>query len=127
MFTVTTDTEKNRLYITLAGHLEPDERQAAAKAFMAGIAELQAGFDIVNDISNLHPTDADGLKELARSQAGAKIKGVRTVIRIVRIPLSRLQLERLSHETGWEFETAASLEEANNRLDALTAATQVEA
>jgi hypothetical protein len=119
MFQVTANPERNRLYIVLAGHLEPSERLEAAKAVAAGIAKLRPGFDIVNDLSGLHPTNGQGLKELVRVQAAAKIKGLRSVVRVTGIPLSRLQLERMAQETGWEFETAASLEEADALLDAL--------
>jgi len=119
MFQVNVSAEKNRLYVTLEGHLQAEERMAAAKAFIAAIGELKPGFDIVHDMSGLHPTDADGLKILLRAQAAAKIKGLRTVVRVVRIPLSRLQFERISLESGWEFKTASSLEEADAMLDAL--------
>jgi len=123
MFQVTANPEKNRLYVTLEGHLEPLERAEAGKAFMAAISQLQPGFDIVNDLSGLHPTDTEGLNDLRRFQAAAKIKGVRCVIRIAKIPLSRLQVERISGEVGLESETAASLQEADERLDAMGPAT----
>lgn len=119
MFQMTVNPEKNRLYVTLGGHLEPSERQEAAKAFIAAINKLQPGFDIVHDMTGLHPTDPEGLKELVRIQAAAKIKGVRKVVRVVKIPLVRLQFERVALETGWEFETTATIQEADERLDAL--------
>jgi hypothetical protein len=123
MFQVTANPEKNRLYVTLEGHLEPPERVEAGKAFMAAIGQLQPGFDIVDDLTGLRPTDSEGLKDLRRLLAAAKIKGVRSVIRIVRIPLSRIQVERVSDEVGLESETAASLQEADERLDAMGPAT----
>jgi len=119
MFQIIANPEKNRLYVTLAGHLSADERMEAAKAFMAGVNGLQPGFDIVHDMTGLHPTDSEGLKLLVRLQAAAKIKGLRSVMRVARIPLSRMQLERISKETGWVFEMASSLEEADERLDDL--------
>lgn len=119
MFKVTAVPEKNRLYVTLEGHLEPSERKEAAKAFLAAIGELRPGFDIVHDMTGLHPTDPDGLKELVRIQAAAKVKGVRKVIRVVKIPLVRIQFERVALETGWAFETAETIQEADERLDAL--------
>jgi hypothetical protein len=119
LFKVSANPEKNRLYVTLEGHMDAAERKEAAKAFIAAIGKLGPGFDVVDDLTGLHPTDADGLRDLVRTQAAAKIKGVRAVIRIVRIPLTRVQFERMAQETGWEFETAASLAEADARLDAL--------
>ena len=51
MFQVTANPEKNRLYITLEGHLGPEERLVAGKAFMSAIRELQPGFDIIHDMA----------------------------------------------------------------------------
>ena len=119
MFQVTVNAEKNRLYVALEGHLGAQERKDAAKAVVGAIGQLRHGFDIVHDMTRLHPTDADGLKDLVRLQTAAKLKGLRSVIRIVQIPLSRIQLERKATETGWAFETAADLAEADARLDAL--------
>ena len=119
MFKVTAVPEKNRLYLTLGGHLEAPERLEVAKAFRSAMGDLQPGFDIIDDLTSLLPTDTEGLRELVRLQSAAKIKGVRTVIRIQKIPLTRVQFERMARETGWAFETAASVEEADTRLDAL--------
>jgi len=119
MFEVSVDIEKNRLYVTLSGHVEATERAEVVNAFIGAVRKLQPGFDIINDMSALHPTESDGLKDLARVQATAKLRGVRKVIRIVKIPLSRIQLDRLAQETGWEYEIASSLEEAEAMLDAL--------
>jgi len=122
MFQVTANPDKMRLYVTMSGHLEPAERREVAKAVMAGMKELGPGFDIVHDMTGLLPTDPEGLKELVRIQAAAKIMGVRLVVRIVKIPLVRRQFERVAQETGWTFELAGSLEEADARLDQLAAA-----
>ena len=119
MFEVTVNTDKNRLYVTLQGHLEANERAEVVNAFIAAIRRLRPGFDIINDMSGLAPTEADGLKDLARVQATAMLRGVRKVIRVVRIPLSRIQLDRQARELGWAYETADSVAEAEARLDAL--------
>jgi len=119
LFQVLANPEKNRLYVTLEGHLEAPERKDLTVAFLNRLRELKPGFDLVHDMSGLHPTDQEGLRELLKVQAILKVKGVRTVIRIAKIPLARVQLERAARETGWAFETAASVEEADARLDAL--------
>ena len=117
MFQVSADPEKNRLYVTLKGHLAPGERAEAANAFLCAIRTLEHGFDIVHDLTGLHPTDAEGLKELARMQAAAKVRGVGRVVRVVNIPVSSLQLGRVAEDNGWAFETVHSLEEAEALLD----------
>jgi hypothetical protein len=121
MFQVTTNLEKNRLYVTLGGHLSQGERMEAANAFLVALRTLQPAFDILTDISTLYPTDGEGLKELGRLQAAAKLRGVRHVVRVVKIPLSHYQLGRAADEIDWDFETVSTLEEAEALLDALTA------
>ena len=117
MFQVTANPEKNRIYVTLKGHLPQSERMEAANAFLCAIRTLEQDFDIVHDLTGLHPTDAEGLRELARIQAAAKVRGVGRVVRIVNIPLSNHQLGRVAEATGWTYETVHSLEEAEALLD----------
>lgn len=119
MFTVTSDPSRNRLYITLAGHMEGAERQEVTQLILAEAAKLAQGFDIVTDISALHPSDQDGIKDLLRAKAALKLKGVGHTIRVVKISLSRIQVQRISEAAGYESECADTVEEADRRLDAL--------
>lgn len=124
MYTVTSDPARNRLYITLVGHLEGPERQAAVKALMAEVAKLAPGFDLVSDISALHPTNEEGFRDLLRVKATLKLRGVGHIIRVTRIPLSRIQFERISEAAGYESECVGTREEADRRLDELKAGVQ---
>ena len=110
MFTVRSDLDRNRLYITLVGHLEGPERQEATKALMAEAAKLAPGFDVVSDISALHATNEDGFRDLLRAKAALKLKGAGHVIRVVKIPLSRIQLARVSEAAGYHTDQVNSLE-----------------
>lgn len=123
MFSVTSNPERNRLYITLAGHLDGTERHTAIKAILTESAKLKPGFGVVTDISGLFPSDQEGFKDLLRAKSGLRMQGVGPIIRVVKIPLSRLQVERISEAAGYEAESVSSVEEANRRLDVL----QVEA
>ena len=123
MFSVTSDPARNRLYITLAGHLEGPERQAAMKAIMAEAATLTPGFGVVTDISTLHASDQDGFKDLLRIKSSLKLRGVGPIIRVVKLPISRIQVERVSEEGGYQSEGVTSLEAADRRLDELAAGT----
>jgi hypothetical protein len=123
MFSVTSDPARNRLYITLAGHLEGPERQAAMKAILAEAAALTPGFGVVTDISSLHATDQEGFKDLLRIKSSLKLKGVGPIIRVVKLPISRIQVERVSEEGGYHSEGVTSLEAADRRLDELAAGT----
>lgn len=119
MFRVTSNPEKNRLYITLAGHLEGLERQEAIKAMKAEILKLDPGFDLVTDISGLHPSDQEGFKDFLRAKATLKLKGVGHILRVVKIPLSRIQVDRVSGGAGYQVDSVNSMEEADQRLDGL--------
>jgi hypothetical protein len=119
MFKVHSDAGRNRLYITLAGHLDGTERQSAIKAILTESAKLGPGFGVVTDISGLYPSDQEGFKDLLRVKSGLRMKGVGPIIRVVKIPLSRIQVERISEEAGYEAGSVSSVEEADRRLDAL--------
>lgn len=118
MFRVTSDATKNRLHITLAGYLEGPERQEALKAIMAEAGKLAPGSDVINDISALHASNKEGFKDLLRAKSALKLKGVGHIIRVVKIPLSHMQIERISKAAGYEADSAESIEEADRRLDA---------
>jgi hypothetical protein len=124
MFCVTSDSARNRLYITLAGHLEGPERQAAIKAIMAEAARLAPGFGVITDISALYASDQDGFKDLLRAKSSLKLKGVGPILRIVKLPISRMQVERVTEQGGYSSECFDSLEEADLRLDELMAGTK---
>ncbi len=119
MFSVRSDPGRNRLYITLVGHLEGLERQSAIKAILAEADKLAPGFGVVTDISELHASDPEGFKDLLRAKSGLRMKGVGPIIRVVKIPLSRIQVERVSEAAGYQADHVDSLEEADRRLDAL--------
>ena len=121
MFSVTSNSDRNRLYITLAGHMQGAERQEVTKAILAEAAKLAPGFDIVTDISALHASDQEGFKDLLRAKSALKLKGVGHIIRVVKIPLSRIQVERVSEAAGYQSESVNSVEEADRRLDELKA------
>ncbi len=123
MFRVSSDPERNRLYITLAGHMEGPERQEAMKALLAETAKLSEGFGVVSDISALHASNEEGFRDLLRVKAALKLKGAGPIVRVVKIPLSRLQFERITEAAGYRAEETNSLEEADRRLDELQGGT----
>lgn len=119
MFAVRSDPDRNRLYLTMAGHPEAAERQAIIKELMAEAAKLQPGFDIVSDITGLHATDEDGFKDLLRAKAALKLKGSGRVVRVAKIALSRIQITRVSEAAGYDADCVDSIEAADRMLDEL--------
>jgi hypothetical protein len=118
MFEVHSDPDRNRLYLTLAGRLDSAERQAVIKAILTEAGKLSEGFGVVSDISGLFASDQEGFKDFLRAKSGLKLKGAGLVVRVVKIPLSRIQAERISTEAGFEAVEVSSLEEADRWLDA---------
>ena len=118
MFEVRSDPERNRLYLTLAGSLDSAERQAIIKAILTEAGKLAPGFGVVSDISGLYASDQEGFKDFLRAKSGLKLKGAGPVVRVVKIPLSRIQAQRISTEAGFEAVEVSSVEEADQWLDA---------
>lgn len=127
MFSVTSDPERNRLCITLAGHLNGPERQEAIKTLIAEAGRLSEGFGVITDISGLHPSNEEGFKDLLRVKAALKLKGAGPIIRVVGIPISRIQFDRITEAGGYHAEAADSLEAAQRRLDELQVGTRIQA
>lgn len=117
MFKVVADPEKNRLYITLSGHFEGDEKSEAAASVIKAVEKLQPGFDVINDISDAMPTDEGGLDEIYRVRHFLFSKGVRHVIRITKLKLTGLQLDRVARPDGYTVTAVDSMEQAERFLE----------
>ena len=117
MLHVYSNYQKNSLYITLAGHFEPGEvRSAAAEAILKEVAKLRPGFDLITDIRQFHPTDQDGVTIMQQVARSLLDLGMGRCVRVTGIPLSALQMERVSEAVGYEPVHAYSLEEAEKLL-----------
>lgn len=121
MFQVVADVGKNRLYLTLGGHFSSEERRRIAESITQEVAKLRPGFDLINDISQAHPTDEWGLKELMRVQRFLRSLGLRRVVRVTKMLLTELQVERVSKQTGCHSIIMPSLEKAEKLLDSCEA------
>ena len=117
MFEVRSDPDRNRLYLTMAGRLDSAERQTIIKAILTEAGKLTEGFGVVSDISGLYASDQEGFKDFLRAKSGLKLKGAGPVVRVVKIPLSRIQAERISTEAGYEAVDVSRVEEAAQWLD----------
>ena len=117
MFKILANTETNRLYITLGGHLQEPERVEAVAALAREVAKLAPGFDLVNDIRDAYPTNDQGVEDLVRMHQFLLSKGVRHVVRVTKLLLTEYQFERVSRETGISFVAVASVEQAERLLD----------
>jgi len=117
MFKVVADVAKNRLYITLGGHFAAAETNLAVEAVTREVAKLRPGFDLINDVTEAFPTDEYGTKELMRMQRLLMSLGLRRVIRVTKVLLTELQLERISKQAGYHSIVVSSVEKAERLLD----------
>jgi len=116
MFKIRADAGKNRLYITLGGHLSEEERGEIIQAIAQEVAQLSPGFDLINDVSEAYPTDAHGLEQLMQVQKFLMAAGLKRVVRVTRMLITELQLERVSKASGFQSVTLPSLEKAEQLL-----------
>ena len=76
-------TEKNRLSLTLEGHLSTEEVAKAASSRSATAEELEPGFDQANDRSSFQPADEEALEHIERGKRGIVENGNAATCRVV--------------------------------------------
>jgi len=67
MYKIKSDSEKNRLHITLLGFISVNEAATINEAIVKETAQLKPGFDVINDISNF---------KIAQEQASPILKDI---------------------------------------------------
>lgn len=118
MFTVKSDVEKNRLYITLVGFFHQDEMKACTDTTIAEIKKLKPGFDVVTDVSQFKPVGQEALDEVARGQAFFKSAGIRHGIRIEGdAVLSSNQFSRVGKAVDYNPNIVKTVADADKLLD----------
>jgi predicted xylose isomerase-like sugar epimerase len=111
------DVQTNRLYIRLAGKMENDEAEAAAKEVKAGIEKLESGFDIINDLAEFKPTSGEAVAYVEEAKTYAADAGCAAVVRIEpESPTGKMQFERAEGE-NYEVAVAETVEKAEKLLD----------
>jgi hypothetical protein len=116
---VSTDESKNRLYLTLDGQLSLEEVETAADAVIEASAELEPGFDQVNDMSGFQPTDPEALEHIERGKRGIVENGVAATCRVVsESTTGQMQFDRAGEDQEeYALAKAESYEEAEKLLD----------
>lgn len=114
------DVAKNRLYIVLDGFLNDLQARECADLTIAECKKLGPGFDVITDITTAQPSTAKGAEELLRAMIFLKERGMGRPIRVMQNPtettLGSHQMTRKSKEAGYDVNTAASVEEAEEML-----------
>jgi hypothetical protein len=114
------DVTKNRLYIVLEGFLTNVQARECADLTIAECRKLSPGFDVITDIATAQPSTGKGAEELLRAMIFLKEHGMGRAIRVMQNPkemtLGSYQMTRKSKEAGYDANTAASVEEAEEML-----------
>lgn len=124
MFSIRTDTEKNRLYITIGLLESHGEIQNLLEDVEALLPALTPGFSCVTDLRQYRRVGDSGEELIQQVQKRLKDAGIARAIRIERrqaLP-EHVQFETGSQELGYPTSLVRSLEEAESLLETLSMA-----
>ncbi|TQQ80265.1 hypothetical protein [Halonotius roseus] len=119
-YEIEADTRANILYLEFSGTLTAAEMETAAEETINAAEELTDGFRIINDISTFTPPSPEAAEPIQDAQTNLKSMGVGDVVRVVAEDTSVVTenaFQRRSREAGYEGKTAASVAEAEEKLD----------
>ena len=118
-WSVSLDESKNRLYLTLAGHIDESGAAAAADATIEGAKRLEEGFDLITDLSDFQPSDPEAMKHIERGKKGIAKHGVSAVVRVMaESTTGQMQFDRAGEdEESYQLAMADSQEKAEKLLD----------
>jgi hypothetical protein len=117
-YEVRTDRSANRLYLRLEGHMDEAQTKAAADEVIDAMADLEPGWEMVNDISEFKPATQDATAHIERGKKAAAENGVGAIVRVVDNVTGKLQFNRVGKDVqSYEVTEAESLEEAERLLD----------
>lgn len=81
-YKIKADQDNNRLYLIIKGFLIDEYVKRAVKKITSEANKLKAGFDVIDDLSELNPATAQDADKIMRAHNYALKKGARRVIRI---------------------------------------------
>lgn len=97
---VVTDLKKNRMYITFASNIKPRDIEKAYTDIRFGVADLQAGFDVINDLSNANLGHLSGIPIFKKISDYLQSSEVGKVVRVLgKKSIIYGQITRLSKKT----------------------------
>jgi hypothetical protein len=116
---VETDDTRNRIYLTLEGHLDVTETAAAADAVTGAAERLDPGFDIINDMSTFVPTSEEAMDHIERGKRALAENGQAAAVRVVsESTTGQMQFDRVGDGAeSYQVAKAESMEDAETLLD----------
>ena len=122
MFKISTDSVKNRLYLTISGYISTEEAKQIKTRIETETEKLTDGFDVVNDISNFRLGHDDAGVLMGNVFNYFKTKKVMYVIRVIGSSQSGLiQFAKHSQdfEAPPEIKYLPTIAEAEEYLDSV--------
>jgi hypothetical protein len=121
MYNVSCNIAKNRMYFTLAGYMGPEQLTRAVDVLVEAAKIMNAGFDVIADVSELQSPANSRLQGVQRARTGLRRYGLRRLVRVVADPSHVLLSYRLAMQDGITVVTAYSRQAAESLLDEVDA------
>ncbi len=112
MLTASADPSKNLLILKMEGFNTLEQLEAGRSQMINEVKKLSRGFTVINDISNFKATTPEGAEGIKTAQVFLVQSGMSKIIRITDNPTSKMQLNRISRDVGYEALEANSMQEA---------------
>jgi hypothetical protein len=118
LYEIRASLARRRLYITLKGKVLAEEARATLAALLVELGRFHSRFDVVADISELEPLDAEALEQLRPAPNAFVSHGARKVVHVVgRSAKAAVQFEHLAREADYSPHLAFTLKEAESMFD----------
>ena len=115
------DQPRNRLTIRFSGKIVPQETEAGLEQIRSGLAQLQSGFHLLADLSDLEAMDIGCAPFIERAMDLCNEKGAAIVVRVIPDPHRDIGLQIMSifHYRGdVQILTCETLAQAEEHLRA---------
>ncbi len=116
MHTFKADTTNNRFYMHMEGFYSNEQLEEAMNRAVLEAERLTPGYTVINDITELHISDMEGLKHIKKLMEFANDKGAKKVIRIIKNKLSKIQFDDITANANYDVTEVDSLEAAESYL-----------
>lgn len=118
MYEIRASLARRRLYITLKGKVLAEEARAAVAVLLVELSRFHSRFDVVADISEVEPLDAEALDQFRSVPNAFLSHGARKVVHVVgRSAKAAVQFEHLAREADYSPHLAFTMKEAESMFD----------
>ena len=113
------DEANQRAYLTLSGRMTVAQHAAAADACIEVAERLDAGFDLVNDMSAYVPGSDEALQHIERGKKALADGGMTAAVRVVsESTTGQMQFDRAGEDVeAYALAKTESVEKAEKLLD----------